>query len=97
VSYVFVPSGTSGSFDGTPFSSWTGDGFTGSIDTFQCYLFGGASSVDVTITLEDLAGNVSNGITINIPKPSGANAPPAAGGTTSGPSHAGPTSPPLRE
>jgi hypothetical protein len=90
VSYVFRPSGSGGSFDGTPFSSWTGDGFTGSIDTFQCYLFGGASSVDVTITLEDMAGNVSNGITVNIPAPSGANAPPAGGSTASVTPQAGP-------
>jgi hypothetical protein len=90
VSYVFRPSGSGGSFDGTPFSNWTGDGFTGSIDTFQCYLFGSASSVDVTITLEDLAGNVSSGITVNIPRPSGANAPPAGGATASVIPQAGP-------
>ncbi|MDH3479332.1 MAG: hypothetical protein OEO20_13630, partial [Gemmatimonadota bacterium] len=90
VFYLFQPSQGSGSFDATPFSSWSGDGFTGSIDTYQCYLFAGNSSVDVTITLEDLAGNVSNGITVNVPAPSGANAPPAGGSTASVTPQAGP-------
>jgi hypothetical protein len=97
VSYVFRPSGSSGSFDGTPFSTWTGDGFTGSIDSYQCYLFGGASSVDVTVTLKDLAGNVSNGITVNIPAPANANAPPAGGATASVDPQAGPNPAPPQE
>jgi uncharacterized repeat protein (TIGR02543 family) len=96
VYYTFRPSGSGGSFDGETFSSWTGDGFTGSIRTDHCYLFGSASSVDVTITLEDEAGNVSDGITINIPKPGGANAPPADGAMTSVTPQGGPPREALR-
>jgi hypothetical protein len=72
VSYRFSNGGV-GSFDGTPTTTIGGDGFTGRNQTDTCFRFGPASSVDVTITVTDLAGFVSQPITVTIPRPIGAN------------------------
>ena len=57
------------SFDATPFSSFSGDGFTGSIQSNLCSVFGNAPSVNVTVTLTDGNGLVSNELTITISAP----------------------------
>jgi hypothetical protein len=58
-----------GSFDATPFSRFSGDGFTGSIQSDLCSVFGNAASVNVTVTLTDGNGLRSNELTITIPAP----------------------------
>jgi hypothetical protein len=68
------PSGGDGSFnDYTWNSSLTGDGFKGSATTQQCYLFGSNKDVNVRMTIEDLLGATSNGLTIRIKKPKKSN------------------------
>ncbi len=64
---VYVP------WDNTPWSSFTGDGYIGSIQTRVCFNFGSDTSRTFTVTLADKAGNKSNEITISIPRPPGAN------------------------
>jgi hypothetical protein len=58
-----------GSFNATPFSSFTGDGFTGSVQSNLCFPFGNAPNTNVTVTLTDGSGLRSNGLTITIPAP----------------------------
>ncbi|MFO1222630.1 MAG: Calx-beta domain-containing protein [Burkholderiaceae bacterium] len=72
VSYVFS-NGSPGSFDDTQFTTIGGDGFTGTMNSEMCYRFGGATFVDVTITVTDLAGFVSQPIMVRILRPGGAN------------------------
>ncbi|MBE7425971.1 MAG: hypothetical protein HS106_07965 [Ideonella sp.] len=72
VSYVFS-NGSPGSFDDTQFTTIGGDGFTGTMNSEMCYRFGGATFVDVTITVTDLAGFVSQPIPVRILRPGGAN------------------------
>jgi hypothetical protein len=72
VNYVFSNGGP-GSFDGTPFSTIGGNGFSGTIRSDTCFLFGGASFVDVSFRVTDLAGSQSQPITVRITRPSGAN------------------------
>lgn len=72
VNYVFA-NDSSGSFDDTQFSTIGGDGFTGTIQSDMCFLFGGASFVDASIRVTDLAGAESQPITVRILRPSGAN------------------------
>jgi len=74
ISYVFQPRLDSGSFSNyTYLSSLTGNGSTGSANTVQCYRFGTNTSVDVTMTIQDLAGLRSAGATTSILKPAGSN------------------------
>lgn len=64
---VYVP------FDDTPWSTFTGDGFTGSVEARVCFNFGSDESRTFTVRLVDAAGNSSNSLSITIPKPEGAN------------------------
>lgn len=54
-------------------SSLSGDGYSGTITTNQCYSFGTNSYVDVTMTIEDLNSDRSSPQTVRIDKPSGSN------------------------
>jgi hypothetical protein len=59
-----------GSFDNYTWnSSVSGDGYSGTVITKQCYRFGNNSYVDVTMTIEDLIGSKSNPLTVRIEKP----------------------------
>ncbi len=60
-----------GNFDATNFSTFNGDGFAGSITSHLCYRFGESTSVNIQMQLEDGADNLSNSLTINVPKPPG--------------------------
>ena len=64
---VYVP------WDNTPWSTFTGDRFAGSIQTSVCFNFGSNTSRNFTVSLADKAGNRSNELTITIPRPPGAN------------------------
>ena len=55
----------------------SGDGYSGQITSYICNLFGSATSVTEMFTLQDSQENPSNMLSITVPKPSGANAPPA--------------------
>jgi len=72
VNYLFS-NGGSGSFDEGPFSSIGGNGFSGTIQSDMCFIFGGASFVDVSITVTDLAGFTGQPIVVRILTPAGAN------------------------
>jgi hypothetical protein len=65
-----------------PGMSVTGDGFSGQIRSLICSQFGSASQITEWFTLLDSQANPSNTISIVVPKPGGANAPPAASGAT---------------
>jgi hypothetical protein len=68
------PFGVDGGFNNYTWnSSLSGNGSSGSATTRQCYRFGSDSYVDVTMTIEDLSGNISNELTVRIDKPSGSN------------------------
>ncbi len=72
VAWESQPSKLTGTFDiNSP--TITGDAFTGTINFLTCWIFGGEASFDVTVTITDEAGGTSNSLTINIPKPRGAN------------------------
>lgn len=55
-----------------PFNIVSGNGFTGSVSAFNCLQFGPAIWVDITITIHDAIGHVSNSLTVRLPKPAGA-------------------------
>ncbi|UCG85438.1 MAG: hypothetical protein JSW71_16095, partial [Gemmatimonadota bacterium] len=78
VAYQFNP-GSSGQFQQPPEPgmSVSGDGYSGTITSYICNLFGSAESVTEMFTLQDSQGNPSNMLSITVPKPTGANAPPA--------------------
>ncbi|MCZ6819968.1 MAG: Ig-like domain-containing protein [Calditrichaeota bacterium] len=72
VSFQFLPSGSTGSFDVTsPIIG--GGGFKGGIQFFVCFVFSDQTSTDVTVEMTDAGGQRSNAITVNVPKPNGAN------------------------
>jgi hypothetical protein len=50
----------------------SGNGSTGSVSAFNCLQFGPASWADITITIHDAIGHVSNSMTVRLPKPAGA-------------------------
>lgn len=77
VAYQFS-GGSSGVFyqPPEPGLSLTGNGYTGQVRSMQCHRFGNSPSVTLKHTLRDGDGNWSNPLSITIPKPSGANAPP---------------------
>ena len=54
-------------------SSLSGNGFSGTATTLQCYRFGSNTYVDVTMTIQDLLGATSNALTVTINKPAGSN------------------------
>jgi hypothetical protein len=58
-------------FDITPWSTFTGNGYVGSVTANRCVDFGDSASINVTARLRDGAANDSNSLTINIPKPIG--------------------------
>jgi len=76
--YVFNPGGNSGSaqFDDPVVS---GDGFSGELRYDVCIYFWDDDSIDITTWIDDRAGNSSNALSINIPKPNGANQPTGTG------------------
>ena len=54
-----------------PWTTFYGDGYSGSLTMRRCVEFGDADTVSVDATLTDGAGNQSNQLTIQIPKPEG--------------------------
>jgi hypothetical protein len=72
VNYLFS-NGGAGSFDDTGFSSIGGNGSSGTIVSSMCFRFSIATFVDATVRVTDLAGFVSQPITVRILKPAGAN------------------------
>jgi len=54
------------------FNQVTGNGSAGSVGALNCLQFGPAEWADITITIHDASGNVSNSLTVPIPKPPGA-------------------------
>ena len=72
VSFQFLPSGSTGSFDVTS-PIIAGDGFKGGIQFLVCFVFSDQTSTDVTVEITDAGGQRSNAITVNVPKPDGAN------------------------
>jgi Glucodextranase, domain B/Bacterial Ig domain len=58
---------TNPNFDATNFSTFSGDGFTGSNTTFLCTQ--NLTSINVTMQLEDGAGGLSNTLTIKVDNP----------------------------
>ena len=74
-SWVFSPSGVSGNvsvtYRYTP--SVTGSGSSGTVTTYQCYVFGSDAYVDVTMTMTDATGRTGTLAPIRIGKPAGAN------------------------
>jgi hypothetical protein len=72
VTYLFSNGGL-GSFDDTQFSSIGGNGSSGTIVSSMCFRFSTATFVDASVRVTDLAGFVSQPITVRILKPAGAN------------------------
>ncbi len=73
IDYVFQSSG-SGTFNNYTYrSSLSGDGYSGTATTTQCYRFGTNSYVDVTMSIEDAGGARSAEVTHRITKPNGSN------------------------
>ena len=60
-------------WDNTPWSTFSGKGYGGSIQTRVCFNFDSATSRTFTVYLQDSSGNKSNSLTIRIPRPPGAN------------------------
>ena len=58
-------------FDMTPWSTFTGDGFNGSVTGNRCVGFSSNAPVNIPVTLTDGEGNESNTIVIGINKPEG--------------------------
>ncbi len=73
VRFRFSPSGVEGSITTQSIELIGGDSSAGRIQLGQCYRFGNDSSVSVTVSLGDSGGNISNELTVNTPKPQGAN------------------------
>ena len=53
------------------YNTITGNGYSGSVSAHNCLAFGGASYVDVTLTIWDASGNVSNSVTRRAENPGG--------------------------
>ena len=53
------------------FNTITGDGFSGTVTAFNCLSFGSSNWVDVTLTIQDDAGNQSNPVTSRAYDPGG--------------------------
>jgi len=70
--FRFSPSGVEDSGT-TPIDVLSGDSSAGRLQLGQCYRFGNETSVSVTVSLGDSGGNISNELTVNTPKPQGAN------------------------
>ncbi len=60
-------------WDNTPWSTFSGNGYAGSIQTNVCFNFGDTTSRTFTVYLKDASGNNSNSLEIEIPRPEGAN------------------------
>lgn len=73
ISWKFQYGSISGFSDYTWHSSLSGNGYSGTATTKQCYIFYSNNYVDVTMTIEDLSGAKSNQLPIRIYKPSGSN------------------------
>jgi hypothetical protein len=78
VAYQFI-GGSSGQFQQPPEPGMTvsGNGFSGTITSYVCNVFGSSTGVTEMFTLQDSQGNPSNMLPITVPKPANANAPPA--------------------
>ena len=72
VSFVFAPSGNSGSFNTTG-GSVNGNGFTGNVELLVCWRFNSDTSVTETVTIQDLGGLRSAGVSNTMQRPDGAN------------------------
>jgi hypothetical protein len=72
LSYHFNPGGSAGGFIRTS-STYAGTGSSGTISNSVCFLFDTDASVDVSLFVTDVAGNLSAPISVNVPKPVGAN------------------------
>ncbi|MEJ2237619.1 MAG: PKD domain-containing protein, partial [Gemmatimonadales bacterium] len=80
VAYQFI-GGSSGQFQQPPEAGLTvgGDGFSGTITSYVCNVFGNATGVTEMFTLQDSQGNPSNTLSITVDRPGGANGLPADG------------------
>jgi hypothetical protein len=54
-------------------STYTGTGSSGTVSNSICFLFEADTDVDVSLFVTDIAGNRSAPVSVNLPKPSGAN------------------------
>jgi Bacterial Ig-like domain (group 2) len=70
--FTFQPSGSTGSLTVSD-PSFTGTGFSGSVTFLICTAWGADSQVVVNTTLTDDSGRTSNTLTVNVPRPAGAN------------------------
>ncbi len=76
VAYQFNP-GSSGQFEQPPQPGLTvgGNGYSGTITSYVCDVFGAATSVTHTFTLQDAQGHPSNSLSITMDRPEGSNVP----------------------
>ena len=72
LSWVFQPSGSDGMME-WPLAGSTGGSSSGTIFINVCQVFGSISSVRWSVVLRDIAGNVSNSLSVNVTKPAGSN------------------------
>jgi hypothetical protein len=72
LAYHFHPSEIADGFVRTS-STYAGTGSSGTISNSVCFLFEGDTSVDVSLFVTDVAGNLSAPVSANVPKPVGAN------------------------
>jgi len=74
ISFDFQPSGSVGSFTVSS-PDIQGDGTQGSISFLVCFLFSADTTVTLTVKITDSVGQESNGVTIEVSRPNGANVP----------------------
>jgi hypothetical protein len=72
LSWLFQPSQSSGKAE-WPISGSTGSGSSGTIFINVCQVFGTITTLTWSVVLRDVAGNVSNSLSVNIAKPAGSN------------------------
>jgi hypothetical protein len=72
LSWVFQPSGSNGMAE-WPLAGSTGTSSSGTIFINVCQVFGSTTSVTWSVVLRDVAGNVSNSLSVNVAKPAGSN------------------------
>jgi len=70
--FTFQPSGSTGTLTVSN-PTFGGTGFSGNVTFIICTAWGADSQVVVNVTLTDNSGRTSNTLTVNVPKPSGAN------------------------
>lgn len=72
-SFVFLPSGGPLPPATSEIDVLSGNGFSGMLQFPRCYRFASDTSGNLTLNIRDNAGNASNTLMVNIPKPQGAN------------------------